>query len=79
MKDNPKALFDNIKKQNDKDFKIGPFKIGEEYTSGSVYEKNLLRKPNSFTSRAWPGLRMKVFANHYGLAYQAIAKRKQSG
>ena len=31
MKDNPKVLFDYIKKQKDKDNKIGPFKIGEEY------------------------------------------------
>ena len=31
MKDNPKVLFDYNKKQKDKDNKIGPFKIGEEY------------------------------------------------
>ena len=31
MKDNPKVLFDYIKKKKDKDNKIGPFKIGGEY------------------------------------------------
>ena len=31
MKENPKVLFDYIKKQKDKDKKIGPLKIGEEY------------------------------------------------
>ena len=30
MKENPKLLFDYIKKQKDKDKKISPLKIGEE-------------------------------------------------
>ena len=38
MKDNPKVLFDYIKKQNDKDKKIGPFKIGEEY----IYDQGIM-------------------------------------
>ena len=31
MKTKPKILFDHIRKQKDKDTKIGPFKIGKEY------------------------------------------------
>ena len=31
MKDNPKVLFDYINKQKDRDTKIGPFKINNEY------------------------------------------------
>merc|ERR1711895_374329 len=31
MKDNPKIFFDYIRKQKDKDTKIGPFKIGNDY------------------------------------------------
>ena len=31
MKENPKALFDYIRRQKDKDTKIGPFKKGKEY------------------------------------------------
>ena len=31
MKDNPKIFFDYIRKQKDKDTKIGPFKIAKDY------------------------------------------------
>ena len=31
MKENPKVLFDYIRRQKDKDTKIGPFKRGKDY------------------------------------------------
>ena len=53
MKDNPKVLFDYIKKQNDKDIKIGPFKIGEEYIDDSKELcKILVEQYNSQYSRS---------------------------
>ena len=53
MKDNPKILFDYIKKQKHKDKKIGPLKVGEEY----IYDtreicKILVEQYNSQYSRS---------------------------
>ena len=31
MKENPKIFYDYIRKQKDRDTKIGPFKIGKDY------------------------------------------------
>ena len=31
MKENPKVFYNHVRKQKDRDTKIGPFKIGEEY------------------------------------------------
>ena len=52
MKENPKVLFDYIKKQKDNNKKIGPLKIGEEY----IYDtkelcKILVEQYNSQYSR----------------------------
>ena len=53
MKDNPKVLFDYIRKQNDKDIKIGPFKIGEEYIEDTKELcKILVEQYNSQYSRS---------------------------
>ena len=53
MKENPKVLFDYIKKKKDKNKKIGPLKIGEEY----IYDtkelcKILVEQYNSQYSRS---------------------------
>ena len=53
MKENPKVLFDYIKKQNDKDKKISPLKIWEDY----IYDtkelcKILVEQYNSQYSRS---------------------------
>ena len=44
MEKNPKVLFDYIKKQKNRDTKIGPFKIGNEYIHDSIEICNLLVK-----------------------------------
>ena len=53
MKEYPKVLFDYIKKQKDKDKKIGPLKIGEEYTYDTMELcKILVEQYNSQYSRS---------------------------
>ena len=65
MKNNPKALFSYIKKQNGRDTGIGPFKIGNEYIH-NVKEiiKLLVKQYNSEFSRSnIPQVDKEIFNN----------------
>ena len=53
-----------------------PGNLENDYTTGPVNEKTFPRKPHFLENQMCARVASVILANHYGLAYQAITRRK---
>ena len=66
MKNNPKVFFDYVKKQDDRDTKVGPFKIKDEYIYDAKKICNLLvnQYNSQFSDNKYvPEVNKEIFSN----------------